>query len=124
MSKREEIQAFVGQFTTGLMKLMREAAHETVDATFGEEESAGAAQSPKPARSKQRAKQPAKSTDDGLRKQVIAVIKANPGGCRGGALIAATGKKSWQLRPLLNELTSDHIIQTSGSGRGTTYSLR
>jgi hypothetical protein len=42
MTKREEIQTFVGQFVEGLVKLMREQAHETVDATFGEDAKAEA----------------------------------------------------------------------------------
>jgi hypothetical protein len=130
MSKQEEIKEHVAKFVTGLVKLMRDAAHETVDATFaddGEGESAGGGpkvRAVKSARSASAPKQLKAAPSGGdPQKQVLAVIRANPG-CGGGLIKAQTGVPQWQLRQTLKELVGTGAVKKSGTGRGTTYATR
>jgi hypothetical protein len=130
MSKRQEINEYVGKFVTGLVKLMRESAHETVDATFSEEApevEAAPAKAPK-ARKAKRTKRapkaaPAPTSSDVSPKELLAAVKAHP--FAGTRVIAdAVGRTPVQIRQGLNDLAAAGTIKKSGHGRGTTYSHR
>jgi hypothetical protein len=124
MSRKEEIQQFVGQFVEGLVKLMREQAHETVDATFGHGDNEEAL-TPKiaSARRVNAPKQlPGPSSVD-LRKQVLLAVKENPGSSS-TVIASCLGKTGAQLRPLLAELAAGGAIKKTGAGPSTRYSLR
>jgi hypothetical protein len=130
MSKQEEIKDYVGKFVEGLTKKIRDAVHETVDAAFadgGDAPEAEPAPAPR-ARKTQKAprapaKQAAPDATSADSKQVLSVIKANPG-CNGGLIKRQTGLEQWRLGRALKDLASMGTIKKSGNGRGTTYSTR
>ncbi len=129
MSKKEEITQYVGKFIEGLTKLMRAAAHETVDATFGDGDEGGGSEvvattrKLKAPRRVSAPKQLGEGSGGDAKKLILSAIRATPGVGR-AAICATTGLPGWKVTPLLNELASAGAVRKSGAGRGTTYSTR
>lgn len=124
MSKRDEIREYVTKFTEGFVKLLREAAHETVDLTFDEGDGERPAAAKKPRKTLRSARAvkalPTASSNAVTVADVVSVVKANPG-CNGGTIGRELGKPRHAfLRPLA-EAVALGKVRKNGSGRGLTY---
>lgn len=131
MSKRDEIKEYVNKFAEGFVKLLREAAHETVDATFSAED--GEATPAPKVTSTRRAKAvrggrspralPASSNGDVTVATIVDVVKKNPG-CNGAVIASALGKPRWSLAKPIAEAIALGKVKKNGNGRGLTYTAR
>lgn len=127
MSKRDEIKEYVNKFAEGFVKLLREAAHETVDATFAAEDGdatpAPKVTSTRRAKAVRGAKAPrALPAANGAITvaMIVDAVRRNPG-CDGSVIGSELGKPRWAIKKPLAEAIALGKVRKTGNGRGVSY---